>query len=140
MRNSALYCQKHYEMVLDENSGSSPPPNLIPNSPHHHSHGTSQHSSPLSDHHLHHPTTTFFNGAGSGQKGRPRKRKDPTTPSLGPVMEIGATTPPGMQHLNQNLGMTNNFIIFKLPILHVLQLLTFQCQYLLHSSKELNII
>lgn len=107
MRNSDLYCQKHYEMILDENSGSSPLPILPPNSPHHHhhhSHGP-QHHSPIPSH-LHHPATTFFNGAGSGQKGRPRKRKDnpmPSTP-LGPVMDIGATTPPGMQHLSQNLG------------------------------------
>jgi len=107
MRNSALYCQKHYEMVLEENSGSSPPPpNLAPNSPHHHhSHGVPQLPSPLSNHHpLHHPSTPFFNGAGSGQKGRPRKRKDPTAASLTSVIEIGATTPPGMQHLTQNLG------------------------------------
>ncbi len=120
MRNSDLYCQKHYQMALDENSGSSPPPsNLPPNSPHHHPHGVQHHSPIPMNNHIHHPNpTTFFNGAGSGQKGRPRKRKDPATPNNmgGPtLMELGATTPPGMSHLSQNLGK-------QLKILKIMQI------------------
>jgi len=98
MRNSALYCQKHYEMVLDENSsGSSPPPrSLGSNSPHMYGHhGIPPHIQPAS--------TPYFNGSGTGQKGRPRKRKD-TSANMGSIIEIGNTTPPTMQHLTPNLG------------------------------------
>jgi hypothetical protein len=99
-------------MVLEENSGSPPPSNLPPGSPHHHSHsGSLSLHSPIPNH-LHHSPTTFFNGAGSGQKGRPRKRKDQTTPS---IMDIGATTPPGMSHLSQNLGEHHFSILFVVP-------------------------
>lgn len=102
MRNSALYCQKHYEMVLDENSASSPPPHMAPSSPHQHHHNAHHHTPP---HHPAHPASAFFNGAGSGQKGRPRKRKDPNVDgNMGSIIELGATTPPAMQHIPQNLG------------------------------------
>lgn len=108
MRNSVLYCQKHYEMVLDENSASSPPPpHMTPNSPHQHHHNAHHHTPP---HHPAHPASAFYNGAGSGQKGRPRKRKEPNVDgNIGSIIELGATTPPAMQHLTQNLGKIINF-------------------------------
>jgi hypothetical protein len=66
MRNAALYCQQHYELVIDEPSCGPPS-----------------------------PTLNFFNGAGSCQKGRPRKRNKETVDMIPttPIGELGSTEP-----------------------------------------------
>lgn len=63
MRESALYCQQHYELVLDSESVA--PPSISPG-------------------------LNYFNGSGTGTKGRPRKRNKPEQPvDLIPNSSIG---------------------------------------------------